>query len=224
METMDSFCRAMLEREQARIDAEEERLRDPVYRAAKEAEAAARLAEEASSRLRAGRKYLRAVGVPAKDADVLLGQATLMETPAIAVAREWLASDQTVLVMSGMRGCGKTLAAGWIVNEVPGGRFMDVTRFQRLSRYDNESMRSVEEAHLLVIDDLGMEFSDAKGSFAALFDGVFNARYAAQLRTVITTNVTAVTFRERYGERVADRIREVGRFVELDGASLRGVK
>ena len=110
----------------------------------------------------------------------------------------------------------------------PGGpaelrpRFVDVSRFSRSSRYDDEQMGPLERCSMLAIDDLGMEYADAKGSFLSLLDGLVNARYAASLRTVITTNLGAGAFRERYGERVADRIREVGRYVEIADPSMRG--
>ncbi len=102
--------------------------------------------------------------------------------------------------------------------------FVDVSKLARLSRYRSDDMDPLEEALLLVIDDLGMEYADEKGSFLSTLDGLFNARYAAQLYTVITTNLPAKAFKARYGERIADRIRECGRFVELSDKSLRGVQ
>lgn len=100
--------------------------------------------------------------------------------------------------------------------------FLDVSALVRMSRYSDDEMRPLEDALLLVLDDLGMEFADEKGSFLATLDALLNARYAARLYTVITTNLPAKAFKARYGERIADRIREAGRFVELDAASLRG--
>jgi DNA replication protein DnaC len=180
---------------------------------------------------------MRRRGVPAKDQDAI-ARGELDDTPAMQAARELLSFSQRILVLSGPKGCGKTTAASWLAAQdvrvrLPGDRddrgvaepmFLDVSKLARLSRYKAEDVEPLEECSLLVIDDLGMEYADEKGSFLATLDGVFNARYAAGLYTVITTNLPAKTFKERYGERIADRIREVGRFVELDGKSLRGRK
>lgn len=197
------------------------------------------------------RARLSELGIPAKDVDALYA-GSLRDTAALSIARGWWEDDSSaILVLSGTRGCGKTTAAAWCVAQEPrenpfrdydmgrysghGHRepranrprsrlFLDVTKLQRASRYDDEQMASIEYAATLAIDDLGMEYADAKGSFAALFDGLFNTRYAERLKTVITTNLTAQDFKARYGERVADRIREAGRFVELNEQSLRGAK
>lgn len=195
---------------------------DPAWCAERDAAIAARVADEASRARQERIESLQRRGVPGKDIPAFMGESALQETRAMFFAREWLASDRTVLVLSGTRGCGKTVAAGWLVAGSRYGQFLDVTKLQRLSRYEDAAMRQVEDCDLLAIDDLGMEYADAKGSFVALFDGLFNTRYADQRRTVITTNLPVAVFRERYGERVADRIREAGRYVELDDPSLRG--
>jgi len=238
----------------AKADAEHaRRLRDdPDYRDKCEAEEAERLAkEQAKADAEKRAEWVRARadlvdrGIPMKDVEAILG-GTLKDTAALNVARGWFAHPGlTVLVLSGTRGCGKTTAASWCVAQEPprdplrGDRwfarpaserrywaplFVDVTRLQRASRYDQEQMWPFERAAVLAIDDLGLEYADVKGSFTALFDGLFNARYANEMKTVITTNLTAADFKARYGERVADRIRECGRFVELNDPSLRGVR
>lgn len=181
-------------------------------------------------------EQMRRRGVPAKDHAAIAGSA-LSDTQAMEAAREMLANGGRILVLSGPKGCGKTTAAAWLASQevqvttadgrpqaAPEPMFLDVSKLARLSRYKAEDVEPLEECSLLVIDDLGMEYADEKGSFLATLDGVFNARYAAGLYTVITTNLPAKTFKERYGERIADRIREVGRFVELNGKSLRGRK
>lgn len=196
-------------------------------------------AEEAADKERARLAPLvrmRRRGVPAKDHEAI-ARGELDGTPAMEAARSLLAGDMRVLVLSGPKGCGKTTAAAWLAAQdvtarLPGDReddrrapepmFLDVSKLARLSRYKAEDVEPLESCSLLVIDDLGMEYADEKGSFLATLDGIFNARYAAGLYTVITTNLPAKTFKERYGERIADRIREVGRFVELNGKSLRG--
>lgn len=242
-----------LQESQQRADEQHARqmAEDPVYRGrylATEAEQLERekvkAEREEQARWRRARASLLTRGIPVKDVEAIVG-GTLRETAALRVAKGWWSSTATVLVLSGTRGCGKTTAAAWCVAQEPPDdpyrseewyrapektwrvwepRFADVTVIQRASRYDEEQMLPLERAAVLAIDDLGMEYADVKGSFAALFDGLFNSRYAAQLKTVITTNLPAAEFKARYGERVADRIRECGTFVELNEQSLRGAK
>lgn len=205
---------------------------------------------EAETRREALRTQAKLVkrGVPAKDADRILAD-SLKNTKAMKAARSFLENaSERMLVLSGSRGCGKTTAAAWIAaqrcpdeyrgysyEEIeasrgfvpwPGDkhpRFVDASRLARVSRYRDEEMKPLEECSMLVIDDLGIEFVDEKGSFLSTLDGLINARYAANLRTVITTNLRGEDFKKRYGERISDRIREVGRFVEIKGPSMRTV-
>lgn len=195
-------------------------------------------------------------GIPAKDVEAIAAD-QLEDTQAMGVARRFAENGKRMLVLSGPRGCGKTVAAGWLIGQnvtpprdyaaelaatpqsareerggfVPAGGsrrrhapplFLDVSALVRHSRYRSEDMAPLEQALVLAIDDLGMEYGDEKGSFLATLDGLINTRYAARLYTVITTNLPMAEFRRRYGERIADRFREVGAFVELNGASLRG--
>jgi DNA replication protein DnaC len=186
-----------------------------------EDELAARREADAKREAAAARPRLIGRGVPARLADAIL-RGALEETDAIRLAKAFTASRRTILVISGVRGAGKTVAAAWLVAQYPFARFIDVSRLARLSRYSEEDMAPLEECALLAIDDLGTEYADDKGSFMATLDGLVNARYADERRTVITTNLQANTFKARYGERIADRIREAGRFVELASKSLRG--
>lgn len=203
------------------------------------------LAEEERQAIEDRRNTIIARGVPAKDVERIMAD-DLTPTEALRHAKKFFASSARMLVLSGARGCGKTTAAAWIAGHrikpmtpaeakeealclriggvfAPhdGRRFIDVSRLTRASRYSDDAMRPLETVGLLVIDDLGMEYADEKGSFLATLDGLINCRYASDLRTVITTNLPAAEFKKRYGERVADRIRECGSFVELGGPSMR---
>jgi DNA replication protein DnaC len=83
-------------------------------------------------------------------------------------------------------------------------------------------MAMLEKASKLVIDDIGTEYSDQKGFVTSFVDGLINERYANLLPTVITTNLRVETFTERYGERVARRVRTVGTFVSIATAPYSG--
>ncbi len=90
------------------------------------------------------------------------------------------------------------------------------------SRYAIEHRELWQDANALVLDDLGAEYLDAKGSFLVDLEALVDEYYGSQRPLVITTNLTAAGFKARYGARVVDRFREVGTWFSMDGASLRG--
>ncbi len=167
-----------------------------------------------------------AMGIPPKDM-ALIKSGGLEPTEAVTALR----GNVRLVCLSGNPGCGKTTAAGsWLWSAADGaiGRtrgipvFVKAARLARWDRYDDEQMDRLLKADRLVVDDLGTEFQDAKGSFMVLFDELVDVRYDHCRPTVITTNLDAEQFKTRYGERIADRIREAGKFVSLAGASMRG--
>lgn len=184
-------------------------------------------------------KALRETGIPAKDQD-RVSSGSIEQTP----ATDALATGAVLVCLSGNPGCGKTTAAAaWIwqylqrpeswkpdrrFHGTPGALpaaplpiFLKAARLSRWERYDAKEMDRLLTASRLVIDDLGVEFQDAKGNFMAILDEVIDVRYDESRPTVITTNLDADGFKARYGERIADRIRESGRFVSLGNPSLR---
>jgi len=72
-----------------------------------------------------------------------------------------------------------------------------------------------------VIDDFGVEYADQRGVLASIVDELIDRRYGDRRATIICTNLTATEFRKRYGDRVADRLREAGRFRVISESSLR---
>ncbi len=129
--------------------------------------------------------------------------------------------DLRFVVLCGGVGCGKTVAAAMALADRGAGRFVTAFGLTRLSPYDEGEMDELETTPLLVLDDLGSEYQDAKGFLRAFLDGLVNARYDAGLRTIATTNLKAAEFADRYGARIADRIKQTGCFVELQGKSMR---
>jgi DNA replication protein DnaC len=193
-----------------------ERARDARRR---EEEAKARAAEALALAL----KTLPERGVPAKALEALAGP--LRDSAALRAARAFTSPAQTmktILVLCGDKGCGKTVAGALCCTQAPlGARFIEVSRLARIDRYSEAAMGPLETCSVLVIDDLGAEFLDEKGGLLSKLDGIINTRYASNLKTVLTTNVPAAIFAKRYGERIADRIREVGEFVEISDPSFR---
>lgn len=182
----------------------------------------------------AGRK-LAAMGVPAKDITAIVG-GELHDTAPLRRVRE---PGWTLLFISGGVGCGKTTAAAWwlaqdaqrpyLLDDLRPPLYLRAPQLERVSRYDEERMVAIERAERLVIDDLGTDYLDNKGSLGKLFETVVDARYAAELPTLITTNLTIqeIAGDEHlpglYGERIADRIRDKrGAFWSTDAPSMRG--
>jgi DNA replication protein DnaC len=175
--------------------------------------------ERAERRRRAAER-----GIPERCLWFLADGRAMWATKAVSEVTRFLeapSSELWALVLAGPRGCGKTLAAAAACWERD-GRFLDVARLARTSSYDDEAMSVLERTRLLAIDDLGTEYADAKGAFASRLDGLINARYAAARKTIVTTNCNLADFKARFGDRIADRLREGGRFFELSEASMRG--
>lgn len=80
---------------------------------------------------------------------------------------------------------------------------MEKERFDRDS--DSEGTAgNLKDCDLLILDDLGTEFSSAYSN-AAIYD-VVNARLMAERPTIISTNYGIHALEERYGERFTSRI------------------
>lgn len=209
-----------------------ERIRalDPAKVAAEEAE---RRQREGAALRKAQRQAVAQLGIPEKHMELLrsgLGR----ETHTMRV----LAEPAVLTVLSGTPGCGKTVAAAawlwdWVHDEnswkpdedqpqlLGRGLFVSAAKLSRWHRYEDAAMDKLLLATRLVVDDLGVEYLDDKGNYMALLDEVIHERHANGRATVMTTNLGAPEFRGRYGERIADRIREDGRFVSITDPSMR---
>ena len=191
---------------------------------AREAEMAA--AAQAKARAEAERRpaMLRAAGFPRRAVDWAF---RADETAAaITRVRAWDPRAESVLVIAGSRGCGKTVAATWWaaqrIEHHPVPVFMRAATFAASSRYDRSSRDLLLDAPALVFDDLGTEFLDSKGSFLVDLDELIDVYYGDYKPLLITTNATLDEFRERVGERITDRIRECGAFWSTRDDSRRG--
>jgi len=164
---------------------------------------------------------LLAAGFPRRAVE---GAVAADETNAmIARIRDWDIERENVLVISGPKGVGKTVAAAWwaMRRAIPPA-FVRAALFAASSRYDREDRQRWLSADALVLDDLGAEYADGKGSFLVDLDELVDMYYGDRRPLLVTTNCNVVKFVERYGERIADRVRESGAFFEWSGPSLRG--
>lgn len=185
-------------------------------RAKETAEAEVRRVREKYGRLEKAGFPLRAIRA-AEAADV--------SRSAIARVRDWSPEDKSILVLSGPAGCGKTVAATWwaLRRDWPPA-FVRATTFAASSRYDRETRDAWFEASALVLDDLGTEYLDARGSFLVDLDELLDVYYGNAKPLVITTNADVASFKSRYGERVSDRVRECGVWFAMRDQSMRGAK
>jgi DNA replication protein DnaC len=129
--------------------------------------------------------------------------------------------DKLVLVLAGNPGCGKTVAACTRLQERSSGQLIRATELVELSSDwgDRHKVRELRSTGVLVLDDLGVEYRDAK--MASRLDDILDARISAKLPTVITTNLTGSVFETRYGARVWSRLGGHGAYVELDAEDMR---
>lgn len=67
-----------------------------------------------------------------------------------------------------------------------------------------ESMQNIVECDLLVIDDLGAEFTTSF-TISALYN-IINTRLLSDLPTIITANLSPSELQQRYSERIASRL------------------
>lgn len=165
-------------------------------------------------------KMSRAHGFPVRAIEA--AQSADESMPAVSRVAAWDPDDRSVLVLSGKPGCGKTVAATWwAIQQDWSPTFLRASSFAAASRYDKEERSKWLNAGSMVLDDLGTEYADAKGSFLTDLDELIDTLYGNRRSLIITTNLKAEDFRERYGARVVDRIRECGKWESIGGDSLR---
>lgn len=148
----------------------------------------------------------------------------LRDRPATKHVRAFMNSQRPALVLMGGTGVGKTVAALAAVREQPQGVFVKAAELARAVdpwwRERAEGWRQVDiEAPLFVVDDLGAE-TDEPRFHQALF-AVVDTRDAADRKTIIASNLKPAQIRERYGDRIADRLNAMARAVRIGGESLR---
>lgn len=175
-------------------------------------------------------------GVPARILNNLTDLEQLINTKAKIAVENYLKQPQEAwcLVLSGGKGTGKSTAAAlWLYENVPLNAnetsykkryWWSGTKIARINGY-NKDYEKMIEAQYMVIDDLGIEYLDKNGNFLQRLDELIDERYSNFRRTIITTNLNGAAFKERYGDRVSDRMRESfsagGQYLEIPDESLR---
>jgi len=150
----------------------------------------------------------------------------LKNTTSLVAVQRWLTSQSNypMAVLTGNRGCGKSVAAAYVVanwdRSAAWSSAPDLIRVftgnfgDQLKRQD-----TLKRARLLVLDDVGTE-GDAVRMTATLIELLDERK---QRKTLITTNLSKEAFLERYAdERLHSRLRELAGFVGDKGPDLRG--
>lgn len=172
---------------------------------------------------------LEAAGVPL---EALVAAGKPRKTAAIEAVDAWIygltTGGRPFLVLLGGVGTGKTVAAAYALRLLVAadgrgrsGLFLRAVEACRVGMFGDDAARvsTWRSAGVLVVDDLGFEVRSS--TWAANFDDLLDARTSSKAPTVITSNLTVEGFRERYGERVADRLSARAKVVGLGVGSLR---
>ena len=136
------------------------------------------------------------------------------------------------LLLVGNAGLGKTHAALAVAGKVLEKGYDVIytsaeTLFSQLEkdRFDEDStlMEAVQEADLLILDDLGTEYASAY--MLSCFYTILNGRLGRGRPTIYTTNIVDGTlFEKRYTEKVASRLGGSCETVEFRGEDVRMLK
>lgn len=147
-----------------------------------------------------------------------------IECDALVSVCSFLKSNHSLLVLSGGVGTRKTGSACYALVCGP-GVFVTAEDLGQIAlaktEKNQEAWNRVRKAQTLIIDDLGLEYLDDKGWFFKVLNGLIDHRYSSKLKSIMTTNIDSNTFKQLYGDRIVDRIREKGRWVNLGGISAR---
>lgn len=137
------------------------------------------------------------------------------------------------ILMMGETGLGKTHLSLSIANCIVNKGFttlyissLDLFRTLQNEYYgrgsDKNTMQSVFEADLVIIDDLGAEF-DNQFHISSLYN-IINTRLNSGKPTLINTNFTPAELEKRYSSRIASRLMTMYQCLKFMGKDVRQVK
>lgn len=137
------------------------------------------------------------------------------------------------LLLYGMTGLGKThlslaiagkaVEAGYGVIYTSAQNLFNQLEREKFGRAeDNNTEQSILDCDLLIIDDLGAEFS-TQFTVSVLYN-IINCRDLEGRPTIISTNLTPEKLRDTYSDRIASRILSNYVMLQFDGADIRQLK
>ena len=150
-----------------------------------------------------------------KALSAFLGGETPKHTEVLEAVENWMDSGKPGLVLMGSVGTGKTTIAYAL--RYAWQQFLTIARIYkcdevaRLIEADKSWIKEVASCSgLLILDDLGTE---KKIYGEEVIPYIIYQRYERRMPTIITTNYNTEKIRERYGERIADRLRTYSRII-----------
>lgn len=131
-------------------------------------------------------------------------------------------NGKTTLVMA-LRDVVNYLNAVHAWSENTGIRMVDAKDLARLATKSPEEFEKMKKVPMLAIDDLGKEPVEVLdyGNVLSPVVELIEYRYDKQLFTIMTSNVPPKEISKRYGERVADRLREMMAIRAYEGKTYR---
>lgn len=137
---------------------------------------------------------------------------------------KWLNGNEGKgLFMFGDLGLGKTILAKYVIPALILSKHNKVVRYFDMN-HANKHLDDVLRCKIIALDDVGTEeeavsFGNRRTAFAEVMDA---AEKESKL-VIISTNLNAQMLREKYGDRVMDRILSTTRRVLFEGKSFRKV-
>lgn len=157
----------------------------------------------------------------------------LLDPNLLAWGREWITSrNKLSLILQGNSGCGKTFFSIALLKALWGQlQPYPFIIFKISSQLDSELLSAVmgkssrdadsiikmcSESTLFILDDLGVETSSER--VQRQYFEIFNARYAQNRFTVLSTNCSIKQLRDKFGERIYSRLKnyKLIKFPEVD--------
>ena len=174
-------------------------------------------------------------GIPLAHIDLTLANYEAATEQQMLAWAEVQAIEGEGLYLYGGVGTGKTfLSIAWVNSQImttmAGAHLMewkaivDDQRDKMISRDDPNVGKMLTRAMLckrLAIDDMGAGKTDSWQ--VDIMERLLNARWTAQLQTIITSNLTPKELDAKFGDRITTRIRGLCRSVELQGPDQRGL-
>ena len=147
----------------------------------------------------------------------------------IVIIAEWLTGNGSEfgLLLCGGCGTGKTTfakAIAKLINSLELIVDLDANYIEKyeirtyqapeltvICRTKHDEWKQICNQRMLIIDDLGTEPKEVSEYSNVLYPIIelLQIRYEKQLFTIVTTNLTPEQFREKYGDRIADRMNEM---------------
>ncbi|MCF0185470.1 MAG: hypothetical protein HUJ98_03150 [Bacteroidaceae bacterium] len=110
-------------------------------------------------------------------------------------------------------------------NSIYGMRIIDTKDLMLIAKNSREEFHKLVKAPMLGIDDLGTEPAEMMdyGNILTPVVDLISKRNEEQCFTMITTNLQPKQIRERYGNRIADRLNEMVEKIIFENPSYRSV-